>query len=454
MWFVWIACGSDYDVKEGSPHLKMGSTEIDFGEVVVFRQETISVPVVNEGIATLDISGLPIVSPNPDIQVVSYSSSIPPGEEGELLFRFAPSTEGLQEASAQLISNDPDDPSMDINLVGQGVKPLIEVSPQSVSFGTVNPSETVSTDIQIQAAGSGTLRIIDILVSDSSFGYTLPEAMFLPIALDAGFGFQLDAHFTAVDDSPTSGQLIISSNDPTSPLSIVLLGANGGGSGDNQPPSLQIMSPPSGWQSMVDTPLTIQATIEDDQDAPESIPILVYWNSTIIDTIFSDAEGNIAADITPNSVANDTLLLRGIDSMGGIGEDSISLVVLDPQDPVPYIISGGPDIFQFWSVDDDIKIYVDGDLVFDDNNGSQDDLPPLAFMAHPGSTIRLVAQDENYCDQALSTLYLHFGVGQSQSIFDGHCLSACSESSCYEPTFSGPWPNTFVDETITVLIPE
>ena len=104
-------------------------------------------------------------------------------------------------------------------------------------------------------------------------------------------------------------------------------------------------------------------------------------------------------------------------------------------------------------VDDDITIYVNGSAGFSDSNHQQDNHPPTEFEASVGDTIRIVAEDYNYCMRSLDPLYLHFGAGHSQDLNEAVCQSACSDDSCYDSDFV--WQTgTYYDEEFTITIPQ
>ncbi|MGC6509074.1 MAG: choice-of-anchor D domain-containing protein [Myxococcota bacterium] len=453
LFWLLTACQSDYDVKEGAPQLEIGASTVNFETVVVYQQSIAALSIANTGMAPLEINGTPFVDPNPAFQVTQVPQTVGADQTAVIELRYAPTEVGEHDAELQLLTNDPQRPLVSINLIGEGVHPLIEVDPLDIDFGTVSMGEQRSASVFVQAGGSGILGISDLYTSSSEFMVSLPPGFDLPVALSPGLGLELEVFFTASDDAPVTGSLTIESNDPTASEVHVSLGANGGGTGDNLPPTVVITSPPAGWQTPVHTSIPIQATISDDQDEPDLIPVLIYWDTVPVTTVFANPNGDLSIDASLPTAAMGPLTLRAIDSGGAIGEDSVTLNVVDPNEPMPYIISGGVGIHHFWTVDDDVEIYVDDQLVFRDNNGTQDDHPPVSFMAQNGSTIRVVAIDNNYCDQALDTLLLHFGVGQSQTLFEGVCRSACEESPCYDSSFSGPWPSTFLDEEFQVALP-
>ena len=161
MMLFWLlsACQSDYDVKEGAPQLELGATQIDFESVVIYQQSTVALSIANTGMAPLEIEGLPFLETEASFQVLQYPQTVAPNQSAEIELRFAPEQVGSFSSMLQLISNDPQQPLVDIALIGEGVQPLIDVDPLSIDYGTVPEGELRTASVSVQAAGSGTLRI-------------------------------------------------------------------------------------------------------------------------------------------------------------------------------------------------------------------------------------------------------------------------------------------------------
>ena len=199
--------------------------------------------------------------------------------------------------------------------------------------------------------------------------------------------------------------------------------------------------------------IPVVANVADQEDALSAIVCLIYVDGTLYDSLSPDSSGELSFTLQGLEPGSGELMVRAVDSDGAVGEDSIDLSVFDDEEPLLYTISGGPTLFDYWSVDDDVEVRVDGQVVFLDDNNTQDNHPPLTFEAQLGSSIQITAVDENACDQEIDPMFLHFGSNHMQQLISGQCLSSCEDSACYEPSFNGPWPNTFVDSTVTIEIP-
>jgi hypothetical protein len=105
-----------------------------------------------------------------------------------------------------------------------------------------------------------------------------------------------------------------------------------------------------------------------------------------------------------------------------------------------YVLSGGPsDKDKLW-VDDDLVVLLNGNPVFnDDNEHSDENLPPVKFSANRGDKLRIVARDVVTGCRSRSPLFLH-----SES--DGTRQLAEAINDCT----GKPAPAIFYDQTFTI----
>jgi Abnormal spindle-like microcephaly-assoc'd, ASPM-SPD-2-Hydin/Protein of unknown function (DUF1573) len=99
----------------------------------------------------------------------------------------------------------------------------IQVSPSTVSFGSLTVGQSASQSLTITNTGTKSLTVSGVSIAGS--GFTL-KAISVPMALAAGQTAAVAATFTAAASGPASGKIMISSNAPNSPM-IVALTATG-----------------------------------------------------------------------------------------------------------------------------------------------------------------------------------------------------------------------------------
>jgi len=118
------------------------------------------VTVSNDGGATLKITAIQVVGPNADdfelAGLPTVPVSVPPG--GSFVFNvFMTATDaGLRTASINVLSDDPDMPTLDVPLSGIGgtASASPTSSPRRTSSPSARPSTTVKTSPRALAGGS------------------------------------------------------------------------------------------------------------------------------------------------------------------------------------------------------------------------------------------------------------------------------------------------------------
>jgi hypothetical protein len=139
------------------PHIRIFPSNVDFGYVVVDSSSTPrTITISSVGSDTLTVSvisdpGLLFTLSN----VPSLPAIIPPGELEIFKVTFSPDSSGMFNATITVSSNDPDDPTKDISLSGEGL--VINPALPGVCYastGNVDGGRLLTIDIN---TGAGTL---------------------------------------------------------------------------------------------------------------------------------------------------------------------------------------------------------------------------------------------------------------------------------------------------------
>ncbi len=109
----------------GAPDIVVSEDTMDYGSVIIDSSFTDTLIVSNEGTDVLTVSD--IVSDNPDYTVDTTSFSLAPEESQEVLVTFTPSTLGQITGTLTITSNDPDEPTVTVALIGEGVTGIEEI---------------------------------------------------------------------------------------------------------------------------------------------------------------------------------------------------------------------------------------------------------------------------------------------------------------------------------------
>ena len=453
-----LAC-NDYGVQAGVPAIALSTELIDFGEIVVGNQATIGILVGNEGLGALVIEAAELDgTTSPDFALVDVDAlNIGQGEQAELRVRYVPDLVGQDYGRVALVTNDPEAPIVNVDLQGFGVEPEIDLNPDLLWFGEIAQGDSSSLVVEVQARGSGTLRLTDIAVEDAvagAYSVAMPEGLGLPYELRSGTSVELFVTFSPPDEAEWKGDLVIQSNAPSAQEARVeLLGNTLDDPTGNAAPVVSINDPDWGEYFLLGDLLSVSGVVYDEEDPPTSLVCFAYAGSIPLGSDFPDDKGRIDIPSITLPVGDVHVTLRCVDTAGLSGEDSVDVQVWDVEDPLPYVLTGGPTIYDWWSVDDDIQVDVDAVSVFADTNHTQDSHPPVEILAERGQTVRVVVTDYNYCDALLSPLFLHFGTDVNQPLIPGFCWSACPTHECYDPDYMGPWPGVIYEFEAEITIP-
>ena len=111
---------------------------------------------------------------------------------------------------------------------GQQAQPRIALSAYSIRFDTTQVGQRSVQTLTISNTGEGTLRIQQIeLQGQDASAFNVPDRDVVPIVLDPGQETQLDIEFRPTREGSHSAQMVLRSNDPQEPQSIVLLSGIG-----------------------------------------------------------------------------------------------------------------------------------------------------------------------------------------------------------------------------------
>jgi hypothetical protein len=148
-----------------APDLDLDKTKIDFGDQFIRYGAIKPVTITNNGTLPLTISS--VISDNPRFVISGADGTFEPKQSLTVNILFMPTEEGIEQGTITFTSDDPDEPSVVMNISGAGVwVPVMNTSiSELTSTLDINKSETQS--IQLSNTGSGTLKW-QVSISQSS----------------------------------------------------------------------------------------------------------------------------------------------------------------------------------------------------------------------------------------------------------------------------------------------
>ncbi|MFT5583521.1 MAG: hypothetical protein ACI9VR_001099 [Cognaticolwellia sp.] len=440
-----LGCRPENTVTAGEARLEVQDS-VTFTDVVTGTRATLELSIESGGVGDLILESAALTSDSDTFLSLGPLPTAPlaRGQAGVLEISYTPTEVRIGSGTLILESNDPNLPSVEIPITTSAISPELDLSPQTLWFGDVAPGDTEELELSLSAKGQGTLRISHIDASQDDFEWSLPQDTELPLDLLPGTAVTLTVTFSPASLDALDERLVIQSNAAQDPTQSVRLLANTGA--EEGPPTAEILAPEWGTYFMSTETVTLLGLAVDQGDAPEDLLVAWYANDGLLGTVTPDESGEVRLETTLPIADQLRLSLRVIDSQGQSDEDSVDLGVFEAGEPTLWRLSGGESTFDFIVADDDVRITLDGSALLDDDDDAKSSHAPLEFQARPGATLRVVATDENYCEKGLSPMVLHWGSAASWELSEAVCNSSCPEDACYDGSYSGPWPNTFVDD--------
>jgi len=207
------------------PDIEVSPIAVDFGSlnaVGVVASEVITVK--NTGDDTLNIADIHL-----DLGGSVYSltpigdPAILPGSESQFIATYDPSTYETNIDSIVIVSNDPDEPVVNIPVLGMGDAPVIEIDPYYYDFGTTLVGCDGYQPVTIMNIGN-----VDLHVTDLDYFVTFPTDLLidedevangpLPWVILPGESRIVHIGHVPTDELDDEGYLNVSSNDPVDPV--------------------------------------------------------------------------------------------------------------------------------------------------------------------------------------------------------------------------------------------
>jgi hypothetical protein len=256
-----LAACSDYTVKttnsdllgsteEGVPDIVVDPVQIDFGSVLVGSgiTDVRTVTITNVGDAALEISNLTLA--NIELFEVYELSTIgavlvPPDGSTTFTVAYTPLTAAPANTDVLISSNDPDSPETPVELIAEGLAPVIEVSPENYDFGTMYIGCDLASTVTITNSGNA-----DLIVTDFDYVSASDDLDFddnetnvvdsvelgngpLPWTIAPLSSLDVYVNYAPVDDYADEGFLTVDSNDPFRPQAQAYQTGNGVLYGEN-----------------------------------------------------------------------------------------------------------------------------------------------------------------------------------------------------------------------------
>jgi len=204
-----------------------GNLGVDFGMNDLGESTSRSFVVRNRGVFTLTVAagggqgGVDIaagtdpygefsLSPGP------WTGSLAPGEEKTFTASYAPFDGGADNSAVEVTSDDPDEPIVVIELLGNGLAPKICPQPPFlVDFGSIAVGSTAQKSYRFSSCGNQKLTITELSLDSGNHGFfTFTSSIATPFDLSPGETFDVGITYAPTAVGAHAGKLTIRSNDP------------------------------------------------------------------------------------------------------------------------------------------------------------------------------------------------------------------------------------------------
>ena len=219
---------SDYALHpkvDREPDIDVNPTTVDFGSLNAGYELSLeTITISNAGNEVLNINAIKFNLSTSVYSITNIiSNEIEPGKSTDLIVSYDPITYESNINSISILSDDPDEEIVTVNLSGKGDAPVIEVDPAAHDLGTVYLGCDDSFDITISNIGNANLEINDIRyyvtvpVDFSMIQYEIENGP-LPWIIAPSDSLSLTIYYTPLDLLSDDAYVEIVSSDPLNPV--------------------------------------------------------------------------------------------------------------------------------------------------------------------------------------------------------------------------------------------
>jgi uncharacterized repeat protein (TIGR01451 family) len=200
----------------------------DFGPLKVGQTRTLQVTIKNRGEENLQLAEISTSSEAYQLSENCADQLLTSGQMCKLKVIFQPQTDGIQNATLSIHSNDPAKPLATLSLKGKGILliPKIKVtSTANYEFGAIDLNQIQELWIRIANTGNGPLHIAEIQPSTEDYLLKRPHCVDETIAPEKECA--MIVIFKPQSEGIKNATLSITSNDPHTPVFTVPLKGEG-----------------------------------------------------------------------------------------------------------------------------------------------------------------------------------------------------------------------------------
>ena len=195
------------------PQLSVSTAAHDFGKVTVNTSNTTPLTLTNSGASTLRISGVSVTGTGFIAGGLKPPAKISAGEHLVLNVTFLPKTTGTFSGRVSISSNDPDNPTTNVDLTGvataEAVGKLI-ASPAALSLASVKVGGSSTAVTTLRNSGTANITLSKISLSAPGFS---AMGIATPVVMVPGDSLPLTVRFAPTATGSRSGMIALTTVD-------------------------------------------------------------------------------------------------------------------------------------------------------------------------------------------------------------------------------------------------
>jgi hypothetical protein len=209
----------------GTPAITLPQTVYQYPNTTIGESNSWQMNVFNNGTAPLEISEIAFTNNLPVTANANFPVTIGAGENTEIELVFAPTQHGFFEGEAVISSNDPINPTLDVELSGHGLfdGPALVADFNLVDFETIRTKASKKQHIILQNYGDETLTLDAIDLFDENF-YLEPTFQ-IPINISSLGMVEMIVWFFPQSAGDHTATILITNSGSDNPYPILLEGS-------------------------------------------------------------------------------------------------------------------------------------------------------------------------------------------------------------------------------------
>lgn len=201
--------------------LSANPTSLNFGNVTVGKNKSLSETLTNTGGADVTISQQTLAGAGFSTNGLNLPLTLTPGQKVTFSVIFSPQSNGTINGSLT-ITSDASNPSLQIPLSGTGVAPgTLSANPTNLTFGNVEVGKNKSLSETLTNSGGSDVTISSETITGAGFSVT---GLNLPLTLVPGDKVTFSVKFAPQSNGTVNGTLTINSDASNPSLQIPLSG--------------------------------------------------------------------------------------------------------------------------------------------------------------------------------------------------------------------------------------